>query len=221
MAGQRITQDELRRRSAALTQAFEARTAEYERRRGQPGYDARSVLERELRRTGRDLDDIAILGNRGYYTPFEERVNAPRGTQVDSRRAGYGRRISANIRTQFAASGGFGGLVGGPLGAAIGAGIGFGAGALIEGSIQSEIEEINASVIELADSFSRLAQVTPGIRALRENVVQLNEAFGQLEDDPFNRELRETTATRATATITQYERNIANLREQFNAAGES
>ena len=167
------------------------------------------VIQQERDRNQRTLRDIQII-REGTITE-----------EGRTRRAGLGQRISANYRTRFATQGGVAGILGGPGSIVLGAGLGFLFGSLTQGEVERQIREINASVIELADSFTRLAEVAPGIRTLRENVSALNEAFGQLEDDPFNRELRQTTAARATTVITQYERNISNLREQFSAAGES
>ena len=94
-----------------------------------------------------------------------------------TRRAGPFSRVRASLATRAATSGGIAGALGGPLGILLGAGLGFGAGAITEARVQSQIEEINASVIELADSFTRLAEVAPGIRTLRENVSELNDCL--------------------------------------------
>ena len=229
--GQRITRSELQRRANVIAEDYVRRTGVLQARLRDGDITSPfdiAQIGRRVRRGYTLLDDINILQNEGYYTPSQEvadvqRIREAGGTAADvrGRQAGLGRRFGANIRTRFAASGGFGGLAAGPIGILAGAGIGFAAGAIIEGQVQNEIEEINSSVIRLADSFTRLAEVAPSIRTLRENVSALNEAFTELSDDPFNRELRQTTATRATTAITQYERTIANLREQFSAAGES
>ena len=148
----RISSAEVERRVEAIRAQSERRADERQNRIRAQGslYYTVADIRRERRRQYNLSDDIEILQNQGYYTPAAERFARSRrgeGENLRTIRAGLGRRLTANIRTQFLASGGIGGLAGGPLGALAGAGIGFAAGAIIESRVQSEIEEINASVI--------------------------------------------------------------------------